>query len=145
MKGMTMKPFGMKPLIRPPEYKDPDEDKRKRDHAAAKVSVARVLGGTPVSPVPAWKGMRKAGAPNPRQELIDDYKALREMVYGQVMPPHLRQFLGPPPSSAADRLYEHLKRKSGLLGLGASHKEVHDQTQTHKNTNEGEQEKGGDL
>lgn len=64
-------------------------------------------------PTDAWKTeMRPAGQPQPRDLRIEEYRKLREAVLGPVMPPEYRQYLGPQPSSAHSRLYEHLRNEA---------------------------------
>lgn len=85
----------------------------------------------------AWKTeMRPAGQPQPRDLRIAEYKRLRAWVYGPPLPIHERQYLGPPPSSAASRLYEYLSKETALE-LAAQLRNYPDQT-----TRKGPQEKG---
>jgi hypothetical protein len=110
----------MKPLIR---QSTPEEDeaakreaereaRRQRDSDAWDRVRKDPLNLPEVAPPPDWQGrMFPAGTPNPRDALIADYRALREQ-FEPPVPPEYRQFLGPPPSSANSRLYEHLRKET---------------------------------
>jgi hypothetical protein len=113
----------MKPLIRrrTPEEVEADEREAKRaaqqqrDLVAFAVLWAR-MGWGPVAPRHGWRGRLFRVGENPRDAFIAEYRHLREWVYGPVMPLEERAYLGPPPSTAHSRLYEHL-RKETALGL----------------------------
>jgi hypothetical protein len=105
----------VKPIIKPPDPVDPDEERRKREDAAYARFRRIAVGDLPTAPTPDWRGrLRPAGSPNPRQALIEDYRALREAFTKPVRPSD-RQYLGPPPSDPQLRIVEGQK-KSGLFG-----------------------------
>jgi hypothetical protein len=93
-----------------------DEDKQKLEDAAYAAFRYGLMGDTPVAPPPHWRErLFPIGHPLNKTVLREEFKALREMVYGPVMPIEERKHLGPPPSDPRDRLYEHLKQRASQV------------------------------